>query len=131
LNFEEYLWHERRKLNKALIAGTKFDITLLAAEAHAFADTKRKFGARTIRARVRDAAGAFDYPARYTLDHAEIGEALAFTHTYAGQAESGEVVEIAGTVEETGAGALRIVIGSSREAPGEFIKVAGAQERHS
>ena len=30
LSFEEYLWHERRKFNKGLYEGTKFDITLVS-----------------------------------------------------------------------------------------------------
>jgi len=57
------------------------------------------------------------------LKHSIITEAISFTQTYAGQAWPGEVVEVAGVVEETGSNRRRIVVGSSREAPGEYIKV--------
>ena len=68
-------------------------------------------------------ARPFDYPARYRLDHNEIVEALSFTPTYNGQAFTGETVEISGVLEESGDGCRRIIVGSSREAPGEYIKV--------
>lgn len=123
LSFEEYLWHERRKLNKGLIDGTKFDITLLGEDAPQDAGPVRKLGRTTLRAVVTDARHGFDHPAAYRLDHPEVTEALSFTHTYTGQAEAGERVEIAGILEETESGRRRIVVGSSREAPGEFIRV--------
>lgn len=123
LGFEEYLWHERRKFNKGVIDGTKFDITLIGEDAPHDAGPVKKLGRATLHARVTDARHAFDHPAAYRLDHPEIMEALSFTHTYAGQAEAGESVEIAGIVEETEAGRRRLVVGSSREAPGEFIRV--------
>ncbi|MEY3107605.1 MAG: hypothetical protein RIT35_1783, partial [Pseudomonadota bacterium] len=43
--------------------------------------------------------------------------------TYTGQAVKGETVEVSGLVEQTKEGLKRIVVGSSREAPGEYIKV--------
>lgn len=123
LSFEEYLWHERRKFNKGMIDGTKFDITLVGEDAPQDAGPVRKLGRATLRARVTDARYAYDHPAAYRLDHPEVTEALSFTQTYAGQAEAGEMVEIAGIVEETQSGRRRLVVGSSREAPGEFIRV--------
>lgn len=124
LTFAEYLWHERRKHNKGAIDGTKFDL-ILAEETNPDSDPRawRKIGRTTIHAQVLDAEEAFATPARYRLDHPEVCTALSFTATYAGQAETGESVEIAGHLEQAPAGEQRIVVGSSREAPGEYIKV--------
>jgi predicted nucleotidyltransferase len=58
------------------------------------------------------------------IGHAEIGEILCFTHTYVGQALTGETVEAAGAVEACDDGRKRLVVGSSREAAGEFVRVA-------
>lgn len=125
LGFEEYLWHERRKGNKGMIAGTKFDITLVGEDLALDPSPARKLGATVLRATVTGARDAFDFPARYRLDHPEVAEALCFTATYAGQAEAGETLEIAGIIEETQSGQRRIVVGSSREAPGEYVRVVG------
>jgi predicted nucleotidyltransferase len=126
LTFEEFLWHERRKLNKALIDGTKFDITLVDEPLSKASGPVRKLGPILVRAQIADAAYAFDYPAVYRLVHPEIMEAVSFTHTYAGQALAGEAVEISGQLEESHTGQRRIVVGSSREALGEYIKVVSA-----
>ncbi len=123
LGFEDYLWHERRKFNKGLIHGTKFDITLLGENPPAEAGPVRKLGVRVIRAKVVDDRHAYDCPAIYRLDHPEIEVALSFTQTYAGQAEAGETVEISGLLEQAESGRRHIVVGTSREAPGEYIKV--------
>ena len=127
LSFAEYLWHERRKFDKGLIEGTKFDLTLVDETLPADPGPVRKLGPARLLAEVEDASQAFDYPARYRLAHPEIGEVLSFTQTYAGQAEAGEWVEIAGILEETAAGRRRLVVGTSREAPGEYIKVTGGR----
>ena len=123
LGFDEYLWHERRKLNKGLCDGTKFDITLVVDEPELPSAPVRKLGRLSLTAEVIDASRAFDFPARYRLVHPEIGEVLSFSHTYAGQALAGERVDVSGQLEETEAGERRIIVGSTREAPGEFIKV--------
>lgn len=123
LDFKDYVWHERRKLNKALFARTKFDISLVPEELPPEEGPVRKLGTAVLKAEVTDVRSAFDHPARYRLNHPEIKEVLSFTHTYAGQAEAGERVEISGVLEETHAGIRRVVVGSSREAPGEYIRV--------
>ncbi len=125
LSFQEFLRHERRKLNKALIDGTKFDITLVDEPLSKESGAARKLGPIRIRARVADATYAFDYPAVYRLAHPEITEAVSFTHTYAGQARTGETIEMAGLLEESPTGQRRVIVGSSREAQGEYIKVVG------
>lgn len=132
LSFEEYLWHERRKHTKGAIDGTKFDL-LLVEEEHPAPDPRvwRKLGRTVLRAQVLDAAEAFSIPARYLLDHPAIGCALSFSATYVGQAEAGEWVEISGHLEQADDGEKRIVVGTSREAPGEYIKVIQPNEVHS
>ena len=126
LSFDDYLWHERRKLNKGLCDGTKFDITLVADAAEPPEAPVRKLGRLSLTAEIIDASQAFDFPARYRLAHPGIREVLSFSHTYAGQALAGEWVEISGQLEETGDGGRRIIVGSTREAPGEFIRVRRA-----
>ncbi len=122
LSFADYLWHERRKLNKGLCAGTKFDLTLVTETATG-TGAVRKLGPVQLCAEVTDATGAFDFPARYRLAHPDVVEALSFSHTYAGQALAGERVEIAGQLEVTASGQRRVVVGAAREAAGAFIKV--------
>ncbi|RYU60827.1 hypothetical protein EWI61_06000 [Methylolobus aquaticus] len=124
LGFDDYVRHERRKANKALFEGTKFDVTLAVGAAVSAA--VRKLGARRLHCVVVDDTAAYDYPARYWVDDPEVGEILVLTHTYVGQAVRGEVVEAAGQLEEDASGRLRLVIGSSRESPGEYLRV----ERH-
>lgn len=126
LDFEDFVRHERRKGNKGAMAGTKFDLALIEEDTPP--DTRRwlKLGAYTIEARILDASGAFGHPARYRIEHSDISEILSFTHTYVGQALAGERIEAAGTVEESASGLKRLIIGSSREAPGEYLRVLWA-----
>ena len=123
LSFREYLWHERRKFNKGLCEGTKFDITLVTDEVHASMAASRKLGPIRLNAKVIDATHAYDFPARYRIARTDLDEVLSFSHTYAGQALAGEWVTIRGQLEEIREGGRRIIVGSTREAPGEFIKV--------
>ena len=122
LSFEEYLWHERRKYNKALIDGTKFDLAMVVTTPKD--ESKyRKCKALRIRVKVSDDRHAFDYPARYAVDGAKLDEVVCFTATYVGQARCGEIVEASGTLEVSDQGQRRLVIGSTREAQGEYLKV--------
>lgn len=124
LSFEEYLWHERRKGTMGQIEGTKFDLAMIVEESvEEPTTTWRKLGQSAIKARVLDDSKAFDQPARYRIDHPEIGEVLSFTQTYAGQATTGETMEAVGKLEASDDGRKRLVVGSSREALGEFIRV--------
>ena len=129
LSFEEYLWHERRKFNKAAIEGTKFDLSLLADALDADDAIYHKEGSKCIQARVADDDFAFDYPARYRLDHPSISEVLSFSATYAGQAQTGEIVEACGQLEVSICNRQRIVVGSDREAAGQYIKVVHTSNR--
>ena len=123
LSLEDYVWHERRKCNKALINDRKFDLNLVVENEEQVSATYKKCGATVIQCKILDDWYGFDYPAIYSIDHAEIRNVVCFIATYTGQAFKGETVEIAGFVEQGNDGEQRIVVGSSREAPGEYIKV--------
>jgi len=124
LGMADFLRHERRKGNKGLVAGRKFDLALVTEEDDAEPEKGwRKQGSLTLRARVVDDARSFDQPARYDLDHPAVDRIYSFTHTYVGQARRGEWVEAAGQLEMAPDGRQRLIIGSNREAPGEYLRV--------
>lgn len=126
LNFEEFAWHEARKYNKAAIDGTKFDIGMVSLPEELVVDHHHyiKQGISTLKAVVIDDQQAFDFPARYLIDNEMTPEVISFTHTYVGQAQAGEIIEVAGAVEcDSASGQRRLVVGSTREAIGEYIKV--------
>lgn len=119
--FEEFVLHESRKGNRGMIDGTYFDL-LFTRDWEQIEPRLAGIpaGRRLIVGRVSEARYSFDAPAIYRLDH-EVGEILCYSHTYAGQALPGETVEAAGILEETCDG-LRLVVGTTREARGEWIR---------
>ena len=123
LSFDDYVWHERRKCNKAVINGRKFDLNFIDHKAGAETVNYRKSGTITLQCRVTDDTFAFDYPAEFKIDHERIDAVVSFTATYTGQAVSGETVAVSGVLEQSEQGLQRIVVGSTREAHGEYIKV--------
>ncbi|WP_340121277.1 hypothetical protein [Methylobacter svalbardensis] len=123
LSFDDYVWHERRKCNKAVINGRKFDLNFIDDSASSGTISYQKCGAVSLQCRVIDDSHAFDYPAEFKIDHQQISAIVSFTATYTGQAVSGERVEVSGVLEQSEQGVQRIVVGSSREAHGEYIKV--------
>jgi len=127
LDYDEYLHHERRKFNKFMLAGYKCDISYVSGDSACEPGPgTRKLGRSSIRARVSDASGAFDYPARYELDSDELQRIYCYTATYTGQAFKGETVEAAGMLECDSTGRRYMVIGTSREAPEEYLKVVAS-----
>ncbi len=123
LSLGEYVWHERRKFNKGLINGRKFDLNFVAEPIGSGEMIYHKRGSIKLQCRIIEDRYSFDYPALYSIDHDVIHSVVCFIATYTGQAHVGEMVEISGLLEETEQGNKRIVVGSSREAPGEYIKV--------
>ncbi len=126
LSFDEFSWHENRKFNKAVIDGCKFDIGMVSLVDELELDDKQyqKKGLLTIRTKVIDDNYAFDYPAIYEVDNALTPQVVSFTHTYVGQAKVGEEIEVSGTVEcDVVTGRCRLIVGSTREAKSEYIKV--------
>jgi uncharacterized protein len=132
LSFADYVWHERRKTNKAIINGRKFDLSCSHATCedndsmHSGMVNYQKCGVITLQCKIIDDTHAFDYPAEFKIDHEAFDAIVCFTATYTGQAIKGETVEVSGTVEQTQLGVKRIVVGSSREANGEYIRVIRA-----
>ncbi|ADN36727.1 conserved hypothetical protein [Methanolacinia petrolearia DSM 11571] len=123
IDYETFVLHEKRKWNRGEIDGTYFDLLYTRD----YGDLNRVniskgdvLGKKTIEAEVTDSSLIFDSPAIYSIDHDEISKVLSFTHTYSGQAVSGEIIEACGYVEDHG-NEKWLVIGSTREAKGEYI----------
>tara|TARA_R110002050_G_scaffold9504_1_gene33016 strand:+ start:160152 stop:161108 length:957 start_codon:yes stop_codon:yes gene_type:complete len=126
LSFDEFAWHEYRKHNKASIDGTKFDLGMvcLGDEIQYDEEQYQKQGVRTITTKVVDDLRSFDFPAVYLVDDELTPEVVSFTHTYVGQAKKDEIIEVSGAVEcNIATGECRLIVGSTREADGEYIKV--------
>ncbi|MEY2700110.1 MAG: hypothetical protein RIQ52_865 [Pseudomonadota bacterium] len=123
-SLEDYQWHEKRKGTQGIINGRKFDIALVApGYMRAMgAVSGRKQGLQTLRCRVIDAGRGFHQPSVYEVDHHEIHAIHCYTQTYVGQAWDGEWVEACGLLEATAFG-MRLIVGCSREAEGEYIRV--------
>jgi predicted nucleotidyltransferase len=120
--FEEFMLHEKRKGNRGMVQGTYFDLLFTRDwEQIQPQPPGRPAGAARIEARVTNADFSFDSPAIYHLDHPEVKEIFCYSHTYAGQALPGESIEARGVLEETEDG-LRLVVGTTREARGEWIR---------
>jgi len=129
---DEIVLHERRKGNRGLVDKTYFDLLFTRDwdQIRPPFPPGKKAGRRKIEGRVLDAEFAFDNPAVFEIDHEEISEILCYTHTYAGQALPGERIEACGVVEETRDG-KRLVVGTSREAKGEWIRSLTLLEKAS
>ncbi len=121
-SFEEFMLHETRKGNRGMVQGTYFDLLFTRDwdQIHP-QPIGRPAGAARIEARVTNADFSFDSPAIYRLNHPEVKEIFCYSHTYAGQALPGESIEAKGVLEETENG-LRLVVGTTREARGEWIR---------
>ena len=124
LSFDEYLFHEKRKDNKFLYRGTKVDISFQPKNKDSYSPRPpvTKTGIATIQAKITDDRFIFDYPARYGIDHDDINEILVYTATYYGQAFRGETVEARGMIERDAGNTKYMIIGTSREAPEEYLK---------
>lgn len=125
LSLEEYVEQELRKRNKALVEGTRVDLSLVVDRDEEVPERGpfRKWGRLVVRALVVDDTSAFDHPARYRVQHDQVSEVVSFTPTYAGQAVAGETIEASGWLEEDAFGSRRLVVGTSREAGGEWVRL--------
>jgi len=123
ISFEEFMLHESRKGNRGMVDGTYFDL-LFTREWDQIKEPLQR-GTDTVKlkieAEVTNADFAFDSPSYYKVDHEVIDHVLSYTHTYAGQALPGEIIEARGVVEEFG-NMKRLVVGTSREPKGEWIR---------
>ena len=122
ISFDEFMLHETRKGNRGMIEGTYFDLLFTREWSQIHPQPSGKpAGERRIEAKVTNADFAFDSPAIFRLDHPVVKEIFCYSHTYAGQALPGETIEAKGVLEETIHG-LRLVVGTTREARGEWIR---------
>jgi predicted nucleotidyltransferase len=121
IGFDEFVLHELRKGNRGMIDGTYFDLLFTRDWSQIKPTLPGKvIGRRKIVGKVVDVEFSFDSPAIFKLDH-EVSEIFCYSHTYAGQALPGEIAEAMGVLEETAAG-QRLVVGTTREARGEWIR---------
>ncbi|KUK30870.1 DNA polymerase subunit beta [Methermicoccus shengliensis] len=134
LSYREFVLHEKRKLNRGMVQGTYFDLLYVRDERGMAEYTPprrtRRLGMRTLTAEVIEDRYAFDAPAIYEVDHPDVRRVVCYTHTYAGQAFKGEVLEARGMLEKTSEG-LQLVVGTTREASGEWIRSLTLLEREA
>tara|TARA_R110002072_G_scaffold74374_4_gene176226 strand:- start:5446 stop:6381 length:936 start_codon:yes stop_codon:yes gene_type:complete len=126
ISFEDYCLHEKRKFNKCISGTSKVDISMIPEVSERFQENGpfQKQGREKIESIVTDDTYAYDFPARYFTDHETISEVVSYTATYIGQVQKGERIEAAGYVEQDSDGKTRLLVGTSREAAGEYIRVA-------
>ena len=94
--YDQFVLHELRKWNRGQIEGTYFDILFTRS----YDDLKSVpagrgtvIGRIEIEAKVTNASLAFDSPAVYEIEHESVSRVTSFTHTYSGQALTGETIE--------------------------------------
>ncbi len=132
LGYDEFILHEQRKWNRGQIEGTYFDLLYSRgyADLPGFAMKKGTIiGKDTIQAVVTGDTFSYDSPAVYEIDHPTISKVLSFTHTYTGQALTGEEIEAQGIIEQHGSERW-LVVGTTREAKGEFIRSLSLVEKN-
>ncbi|MCS7122230.1 MAG: nucleotidyltransferase domain-containing protein [Archaeoglobaceae archaeon] len=124
LPYDIFVLHEKRKNHRAFIGSTYFDLLYVRDYDELSRDIPEdpgtKIGFREVLAEVLDSSFAFDYPSYYLLKSSDIKAVLSFTHSYAGQAFSGEKIYARGVVEIID-GEKYLVVGTSRETQEEFI----------
>ena len=144
LTKEEFCWYENRKNNRGIIEGTLFDI--LATRNWDEIEGKwgntryEPVGIAKVETTVENAIASFDNPATYNVKDlkvlevdsgdesliSEVSEISSFTHTYAGQAIEGEKIIAKGKVERVikeNEESYRLIVGTTRESIGEYIKL--------
>jgi hypothetical protein len=123
ISYEEFLVHEIRKNHRGMIDGNYFDLLFVRdwSQIEGYRDWKGKeAGRKEIVAEVKDVIYPFDLPATYKIDHEFVKEILCYTHTYIAQAFPGETIKARGELEISEE--AKLIVGSSREAKGEWIK---------
>ena len=125
LSFNEFYSHEKRKFNKFIFGNSKIDISAIPKKGEKYKESGpyKKISKDEISSIVTNDTYAYDFPARYLINHNMIKEVVSYTATYTGQARKGEKIEAAGFVEEDRDGVYRLLVGTSREAKDEYIRV--------
>lgn len=129
LSFDEFVFYERRKFHRGVLKGKLFDLLLVddRKERKPWGSLRvKRLRPAKLSCLVKEARLAFDYPAVYRVSCSEhaVREVVSYTHTYAGQAFAGEKIVARGYLEEVDGEHLRLVVGTTREAEGEYIKLA-------
>ncbi len=129
LSFKEFIFYEKRKYNRGVIDNTMFDLLYVRE----YKDIKEKYGTKyknlgfiKIEGEVLDDSFIFDNPAVYKIEcynDDSIKEVVSFTHTYSGQAFKGEKIVVRGKLELVNNDYKRVVVGTTREAINEYIKL--------
>jgi predicted nucleotidyltransferase len=137
LSFQEFQWYENRKNNRGVVSGTLFDI-LATRDWSEIGGTYgdklyQPLGGVELECTVKNAIASFDNPAVYEVEDVEIlngpaapiTQVASYTHTYAGQAVEGERILVKGKLEKvTGKKTIhRVIVGTTRESVGEYIKL--------
>ena len=133
LGYDEFILHEQRKWNRGQIDGTYFDLLYSRGYDDLPGFVMRKgevLGTTTIEATVTDDTFAYDSPSIFEVSHPEITRVLSFTHTYTGQAKKRERIEAQGIVEKHG-DQKWLIVGTTREAKGEFIRSLSLLEENT
>lgn len=125
LTREAYQWHEERKWNKFSLRGTKVDVSCIDRSLEIAERSGKKIKRVRLQAKITNDRFGFACPPVFKIDHESVDAIVVLTPTFAGQAKVGELVEARGWLEELADGSRRIVVGSSREAIGEYIAVVG------
>ena len=125
LSFNDFYYHEIRKTNKFMFGSSKVDISTIPNKNEKYKESGpyKKIGKDKILSIVTDDSYAYDFPARYSIKHDNIKEVISYTATYTGQARKGERIEAVGFVEQDITGEYRLLVGTSREAKNEYIRV--------
>lgn len=125
ISFDEYKKHELRKYNKFISGSTKVDVSMIPENYERVNENGpyKKIERTNVVAEVLDDTYVFDFPARYLIEHESYNEVVSYTATYTGQAVKGEKIVVAGYVEEGRDKKRRILVGTNREADGEYIRV--------
>jgi predicted nucleotidyltransferase len=125
LGFDEYKKHELRKHNKFISGSTKVDISMVTENYERVYENGpyKKIERDKIVAVVIEDTYAYDFPARFLIEHENFNEVVSYTATYIGQAVKEEKIEVAGYVEQGRDGKRRMLVGTNREAAGEYIRV--------
>ena len=125
LSFNEFYSHEKRKFNKFIFGNSKIDISAIPKKGEKYKESGpyKKISKDGISSIVTNDTYAYDFPARYLINHNMIKEVVSYTATYTGQARKGEKIEAAGFVEQDRDGVYRLLVGTSREAKDEYIRV--------
>ena len=124
LHFDEYVWHEKRKGTRLNWFGTKVDLSLSSPMVQPeITERFTKVERIVLTCAIEDDSFAFDCPAVWPIKHSAASRVVCWDASYIGQAKKGETVEVSGWLEESNQGMRQVIVGSTRSAQGEYIRV--------